>query len=74
MSEKGPAQLEMEKKIKMLSDEMMAKPEYKLLRERMGLPDYEPYFPGDKKRKRAKGGYNGKAVMKKRGGTFKGTF
>jgi hypothetical protein len=72
--EKGEAFLEMERKIKLLSDEMMENPDYKRLRKNMGLPDYEPYFPGDKKPKRAKGGYNGKAVMKKRGGTFKGTF
>lgn len=73
--EKGEAFLEMERKIKLLSDEMMENPDYKRLRRNMGLPEYEPYFPGDTKgKRRAKGGYNGKAVMKKRGGTFKGTF
>lgn len=70
--DKGPAFLEMERKIKLLSDEMMKNPDYKRLRRNMGLPEYEPYFPESKKK--AKGGYNGKAVMKKRGGTFKGTF
>ncbi len=76
--EKGPAFLEMERKIKLLADEMMENPDYKRLRKNMGLPEYEPNFPGGKKktggRGKAKGGYNGKAVMKKRGGTFKGTF
>lgn len=76
--EKGPAFLEMERKMKLLADEVMTNPDYILLRSRMGLSEYEPNFPGGKKktggRGKAKGGYNGNAVMKKRGGTFKGTF
>lgn len=75
--EKGAAFLEMERKIRLLADEMMENPDYKRLRSRMGLSDYEPNFPGARKktgRGRAKGGFNGKAVMKARGGTFKGTF
>ena len=65
MTKQKSALEQMEEKIKLLSDEMMEKPEYKLLRSRMGLPAYEPYFSN-----RAKG----KKVMKKRGGTFKGSF
>ena len=66
MTDKQKSALEqMEEKIKLLSDEMMENPDYKNLRKNMGLPAYEPYFSN-----RAKG----KKVMKKRCGTFKGTF
>ena len=73
MTNKQKSALEqMEEQIKLLSDEMMERPEYKRLRSNMGLPAYEPYFSNRAKGKkvRKKGG----AIMKARGGTFKGTF
>ena len=38
----------------------------------MGLPAYEPYFSNRAKGKKAR--KKGGAIMKARGGTFKGTF